>query len=166
MTILRSFYSFKNLEESRSGKEMDKRFCDAEARGGGRYTYTQDQKDGERGLLFPIFARAVSLLGFLLLHHAARALLETFHGLANVGLALIAAQAAGGLTHTAEIRRPRSDDVRVNSAGDAVLHLEVELGHHVHLVHASILQVSLSGGLDHVAHQKALNSLVLKMETW
>ena len=49
----------------------------------------------------------------------------------------------------------------VHGARDAVFNLEVQLGDDVDIVDGSVLQVTLGGGLDHVAHHKALHGLVL-----
>jgi hypothetical protein len=47
------------------------------------------------------------------------------------------------------------------TARDAVLHLHVQLRHDVNIVDRGILEIALGSGLNHVAHDNALDGLVL-----
>ena len=49
----------------------------------------------------------------------------------------------------------------MDSAGDAVLELHVELGEGVRGVHGGLAKISLGRGIDDVAHVEALDALVL-----
>ena len=49
----------------------------------------------------------------------------------------------------------------MDSAGDAVLELHVELGEGVRGVHGGLAKISLGRGIDDVAHVEALDGLVL-----
>lgn len=119
------------------------------------------RRAGEAALL-----RALSLLLLLLLDdghlRAARRSLESAHGLASVGLLVAHSETRRGSAHAASVARSRSDDVRVHGARHAVLHLHVQLRHDVDIVHRRILQIALSSGLNHVAHNDALNGLILQ----
>ena len=50
----------------------------------------------------------------------------------------------------------------MDSAGDAVLELHVELGEGVRGVHGGLAKISLGRGIDDVAHVEALDGLVLR----
>jgi len=52
-------------------------------------------------------------------------------------------------------------DVRVDSARDAVGNFDVKLRERIFLINRCILDITHSGRLDHVAHGKALDGLVL-----
>ena len=56
-----------------------------------------------------------------------------------------------------------ADDTSVDAAGDAVVHLDVDLGHNEELllVGGVLPDVSPGGGVDHLAHLEAADSLVL-----
>ena len=49
----------------------------------------------------------------------------------------------------------------MDSAGDAVLELHVELGEGVRGVHGGLAKISLGRGIDDVTHVEALDGLVL-----
>jgi hypothetical protein len=83
-------------------------------------------------------------------------------GLLSLGLGARArAEAGGGLTVASVLSRSDMDDVGVNSARDAVLGLDVELGDLVAGNSGHILNISLGGSINHVSDHKTLNSLVL-----
>lgn len=93
--------------------------------------------------------------------HAASAALEATHGLADVRLLVTAAETSGRLASAAVDGVTATDDVGVDGARHAVLHLQVKLGDLVNVVDAGLLHVSLSGGLNHVADLETLHSLIL-----
>ena len=53
-------------------------------------------------------------------------------------------------------------DMGVNSTGDAVLHLGVQLGQSVPIIDAGFLNISNSSLLHNVPHKKSLDCLVLR----
>jgi hypothetical protein len=67
------------------------------------------------------------------------------------------------------VSRSGSDDSGVDGAGDAVLVLDVDLGHGVGFflvsVDGSLLNISLTGGVDHVLDHEPLDGLVLSDES-
>ena len=55
--------------------------------------------------------------------------------------------------------------MRVNGARNAVFHLQVKLGDGVAVVHAGFTDITLGGGINHVANQESLHGLILRART-
>ena len=83
-------------------------------------------------------------------------------GLTRLGLILPASEALWGLTVPPVSARSNSDNVRVDSTRNTVLHLCIQLGKSIQLIDAGFLNISHSCLLNNVPHQKPLNGLVLR----
>jgi hypothetical protein len=65
-------------------------------------------------------------------------------------------------SNSSSLGRSDSDNVCVDSTGDAVLHLDVELWDRILFIHGSLLQISLGSSINHVSNCESLDSLVLR----
>ena len=72
-----------------------------------------------------------------------------------------ATDASGGLADLAILLATHPDNTLVNSRLNAVVLLNVELGHVVVVVGAGVADVSQSRGIHNVAHGEALDGLIL-----
>eukprot|EP01085_Mycamoeba_gemmipara_P001415 Mycagemm_TRINITY_DN3308_c0_g1::TRINITY_DN3308_c0_g1_i1::g.1415::m.1415 type:complete len:155 gc:universal TRINITY_DN3308_c0_g1_i1:484-20(-) len=78
---------------------------------------------------------------------------------------LLLSEAVRGVAVAAGLARAHAHDVAVNSARNAVLHLDVHLGEAVLIIHAgdsaSLEDITERCLLDNVAHHEALDGLIL-----
>ena len=105
--------------------------------------------------------RGTTVIGLRESGNATGRLLDSTHRLASVRLTLTTTDATRRSTHTTSDDGTTTDGVRVDGTRNTILHLEVKLGNNVHLVDGSLLNISLSSGLDHVTDDETLHSLVL-----
>lgn len=111
--------------------------------------------DGRRHLL-----RVTIRLSDNWLRAASRAL-KTTHWLTSIRLAVTSAEAWWWGADATGIARATTDDMGMDGARDAVLHLHVQLRDDINIINRSILQITLGGSLNHIANYNTLNGLIL-----
>lgn len=77
------------------------------------------------------------------------------------GVLILELAAHGGLAHLASSGGATTNNASVNSAPNAVSHLDVELGHSVHLIGGGLLNVSHRRVVHNVLDSEAGHGLVL-----
>ncbi len=74
---------------------------------------------------------------------------------------ILALEALRWLPDSSCLTRPHSYHMRVNCAGNAVLHLSIQLWEHISIIDACLLDISHSCLLHNVADKESLYSLIL-----
>ncbi len=74
---------------------------------------------------------------------------------------ILALEALRWLPDSSCLTRPHSYHMRVDCAGNAVLHLSVQLWEHISIIDACLLDISHSCLLHYVADKESLYSLIL-----
>ena len=77
-------------------------------------------------------------------------------------LLLREAAARGRGADLAGLASAAAHNLPVHTASDAVVSLVVHLGHRVHVISGGLLDIPHRGRVDHVAHLKALDRLILR----
>lgn len=75
------------------------------------------------------------------------------------------AETLGSLADTTVLNRTNVNDVGVNSAGNTVLRLDVQLGDFVALDSGVILNITLGGGVNQVTNKEPRGGFVLQSKS-